>query len=194
MTTPCVGLKPRDKKNYLKNKKKSGKNMEAKSEFRKKVEDFHIEPDVIKTCYKCSKCSDNCPITAVTTDNYTTIGYNPRGNFLMTLLGQENLLLGGDDLVIWGCTVCDTCDEVCPENVELTEIFTFLKNQSVALGKGPEFVYSQTKTIFENGKAIPSQPAIERRREQLNLPKVIEPDIGEIKLLLKNMGIEKKLK
>jgi len=168
--------------------------MEAKSEFREKVDEFNIEPDVIKTCYNCSKCSDNCPITAVTTDDYTTTGYNPRGNFLMTLLGHERLLLGGDNLIIWGCTVCITCDEVCPENIELTEIFTFLKNQSVALGKGPEFVYSQTKTVFENGKAIPSQPAIERRREQLGLPKVSEPDISELQTLLKNMDIEKKLK
>jgi heterodisulfide reductase subunit C len=194
MTTSCVRLRPINKKKSFKKKEKSGKNMEAKSEFRKKVENFHIEPDVIKSCYNCSKCSDNCPITAVTTDAYTTTGYNPRGNFLMTLLGHDRLLLGGDDLVVWGCTVCVTCDEVCPENIELTEIFTFLKNQSVALGKGPEFVYTQTKTVFENGKAIPSQPAIERRREQLGLPKVSAPDVDELQSLLKNMGIEKKLK
>ncbi len=174
--------------------KKSEKNMEAKSEFKKKVMEFQIEPKVIKTCYQCSKCSDNCPITAVTTDSYTTPGYNPRGNFLMTLLGNDDLLLERDDLVVWGCTVCVTCDEVCPENIELTEIFTFLKNQSVALGKGPEFVYTQTKTVFENGKAIPPQPAIERRREQLGLPKTSSPDLEELQSLLKNMGIEKKLK
>jgi heterodisulfide reductase subunit C len=173
--------------------KKSEKNMEAKSEFMKKVKKFQIEPDVIKTCYQCSKCSDNCPITAVTTDSYSTPGYNPRGNFLMTLLGNDDLLLERDNLVVWGCTVCVTCDEVCPENIELTEIFTFLKNQSVALGKGPLFVYTQTKTVFENGKAIPPQSAIERRREQLGLPKVSSPDLEELQSLLKNMGIEKKL-
>jgi heterodisulfide reductase subunit C len=168
--------------------------MEENVEFRNQVMEFHVGPDLIKSCYSCSKCSDNCPVTAVTTDSYTTKGYNPRGNILMALLGHKNLLLGGDDLTIWGCTVCVTCDEVCPENIELTEIFTFLKNQSIALGKGPEFIYSQTKSVFENGKAIPSQPAIERRREQLGLPKVIEPDVDELQSLLKNMGIEQKLK
>jgi len=168
--------------------------MEDNVEFRKQVMDLHIKPDLIKHCYQCSKCSDNCPVTAVTNDFYKTTGYNPRGNILMTLLGHKDLLLGGDDLIIWGCTVCVTCDVVCPENIELTEIFTFLKNQSIALGKGPESIYGQAKAVFENGKAIPSQPAIERRREQLGLPPVSVPDVGEVQALLKNMGVDKKLK
>ncbi len=168
--------------------------MEANFEFRKQVMDYHIGSEVIKYCYQCNRCADNCPVTAVTADFYGTTGYNPRSNILAALLGYKDLLLGGDDLVIWGCTVCDTCDEVCPQNIELTEIFTFLKNQSIALGKGPDFVYSQAKAIFENAKAIPSQPAIERRREQLGLPPVLVPDITEVQTLLKNIGAEKKLK
>jgi heterodisulfide reductase subunit C len=175
-------------------KQKSGKKMEANFEFRKQVMDFHIGPDVIKYCYQCSRCADNCPITAVTTDFYTTTGYNPRSNILAALLGYKGLLLGGDDLNIWGCTVCDTCDEVCPQNIELTEIFTFLKNQSIEMGKGPEFVYAQAKAVFENAKAIPSQPAIERRRDQLGLPAVVAPDVNEVQTLLKNIGSDKKLK
>jgi heterodisulfide reductase subunit C len=169
--------------------------METNFEFRKQVMDFHIGPDVIKYCYQCSRCADNCPVTDVSFDFYDSDkGYNPRKNILMALLGYKDVLLGGDDLVIWGCTVCDTCDEVCPQNIELTEIFTFLKNQSIALGKGPEFIYSQAKTVFENAKAIPSQPAIERRREQLGLPSVVTPDVNEVQTLLKNIGTDKKLK
>jgi len=109
--------------------------MEDSLEFNKLITEFHIEPEVIKYCYQCSKCSDNCPVTAVTSDQYTDTGYNPRGNILMTLLGRKDSLLEGDDLKIWGCTVCVTCDEVCPQKIELTEVFTFLKNQSIALGK-----------------------------------------------------------
>jgi len=168
--------------------------MEANFEFRKQIMDYHIGSDVIKYCYQCSRCADNCPVTAVTTDFYDTVGYNPRKNILMALLGYKDLLFGGDELGIWGCTVCDTCDEVCPQNIELTEIFTFLKNQSIALGKGPDFIYLQAKAIFDNAKAIPSQPAIERRRDQLGLPAVISPDVGEIQALLKNIGADKKLK
>ncbi|KKL83612.1 hypothetical protein LCGC14_1972990 [marine sediment metagenome] len=168
--------------------------MEVDFEFRKQVMDYHIGSDVIKYCYQCSRCTDNCPVTAVTTDFYTSKGYNPRSNILAALLGYKNLILGGDDLSIWGCTVCDTCDEVCPQNIELTEIFTFLKNQSITLGKGPDFIYSQAKAIFESAKAIPTQPAIERRRGQLALPAVVPPDVNEVQTLLKNIGVDKKLK
>jgi heterodisulfide reductase subunit C len=94
--------------------------------------------------------------------------------------------------------VCDTCDEVCPQNIELTEIFTLLKNQSVANGNAPEFIYSQARAIFEGGKAIPishtGKDPIARRREQLGLPPVADPDVYEFQTLLKNLGVDKKLK
>jgi heterodisulfide reductase subunit C len=167
--------------------------MEAKFEFSKEVKDFSIG-DVIKYCYTCSKCSDNCPITTVTSGPYTTTEYNPRQNILMTLLGYKSKLIKGDDLTLWGCTVCETCDEVCPQKIELMEIFTSLKNESIALGKGPENIYSQAKAVFDHAKAIPSQPAIERRRKQLGLPEVVSPDVSEIRTLLKNIGVDKKLK
>ena len=163
-------------------------------EFKKQVMDYHISGDQIKYCFQCSRCADNCPVTRVSTDFYGTTGYNPRSNILNALLGYKDAIFGSDPLTIWGCTVCDTCDEVCPQNIELTEIFTFLKNQSVTKGEGPEFIYSQAKAIFDSAKAIPPQPAIERRRQQLGLPAVAEPDLNEIQTLLKNIGADKKLK
>ena len=173
---------------------KDVKRMALDFEFRKQVMDYHIGSDLIKYCYQCSRCADNCPITAVTTDFYTTTGYNPRSNILNALLGYKDAIFNADPLTIWGCTVCDTCDEVCPQNIELTEIFTFLKNQSIAAGNGPDFVYAQAEAIFESAKAIPSQPAIERRREQLGLPPVAAPDVSEFQTLLKNIGTQRKLK
>ena len=163
-------------------------------EFRKQVMDYHVGPDLIKYCYQCSRCSDNCPVTRVTADFYGTTGYNPRANIIKALLGYKDMIFKEDPLIIWGCTVCDTCDEVCPQHIELTEIFTFLKNESIKQGKGPDFIYSQAKAIFDNAKAIPSQPAIERRRQQLGLPPLKEPDVNEVQNLLKNIGADKYLK
>jgi len=105
----------------------------------------------------------------------------------------KNLLLNGDDLVIWGCTTCHTCDELCPQGIELTDLFISLKNQSIALGKGPDSIIEQAKTIFDNAKAIPSQPKIKRRRQELGLPAVSEPDISEVQTLLTNLGIKDKI-
>ena len=163
-------------------------------EFRKQVMDYHIGSDLIKYCYQCSRCADNCPVTRVSFDFYGTSGYNPRSNILNALLGYKDAIFDADPLVIWGCTVCDTCDEVCPQNIELTEIFTFLKNESVKKGNAPEYLIGQAKAIFESAKAIPSQPAIERRREQLGLPSIVAPNVDEVQTLFKNLGSEKYLK
>ena len=138
-------------------------------------------------CLQCGVCTSECPVSKVTMGNY-----NPRRNVLAVLLGYKDLLLNRDDLAIWGCTDCHTCDEVCPYDIELTSLFASLKNQSVALGKGPEYIGEQAKVIFDNAKAIPSQPAIERRREELGLPAVSEPDISEVQTLLTNLGFKDK--
>jgi heterodisulfide reductase subunit C len=140
-------------------------------------------------CLQCGICTSECPVSKVTMGNY-----NPRRNVLATLSGYKDLLLKGDDLTIWGCTDCHTCDEVCPHDIKLTSLFASLKNQSIALGKGPNYIVEQAKIVFENAKAIPSQPAIERRREDLGLPPVSKPNINEIQTLLKNLGIDEKLK
>jgi len=139
-------------------------------------------------CIQCGECTKTCPVSKVTKG-----AYNPRRNVILALSGYKELLLEGDDLGIWGCTVCNTCDERCPQKIELTETFTFLKNQSVLLGKSSNYIYEQAKNIFENTKAIPSQPAIERRRNDLKLPEVSKPNLDEIQALLKNIGVEEKL-
>ncbi|MGV9198946.1 MAG: 4Fe-4S dicluster domain-containing protein [Promethearchaeia archaeon] len=162
-------------------------------EFRKQIMDFHIGPDLIKYCYQCNRCTDNCPVSDVT-DEFYTKQYDPRANILNALLGYKDNIFSADPIAIWGCTVCDTCDEVCPQDIELTEIFTFLKNQSIEKGEGPDFLYTQAKTIFDEAKAIPMQSAIERRRKQLGLPEIEAPNADEVQTLLKNIGTDKKLK
>ena len=140
-------------------------------------------------CYQCATCSGACPVAQVTEGRY-----NPRRLILDALLGLKEKIFGKENAFnIWGCTVCDTCDEVCPQKVELTEIFTILKNMSVEKGEAPEHYTGQALTVLEYGKAIPSQPAIERGREQLGLPQVMAPDISEVQKLLKATNLAEKL-
>ena len=56
-----------------------------------------------------------------------------------------------------------------------------------------ELHLSQRSCFLENGKAIPMQPAIERRREQLGLPAVMAPDVDEVKKLLEATNLPAKL-
>lgn len=139
-------------------------------------------------CLQCGTCTEVCIISKITEGKY-----NPRTIILAVRFGYKNLVLGEEELVIWVCTNCNTCEERCPQNIKLTEIFTFLKNQSITLGKVPDCISDQVKRIYDHAKAIPRQAAIEKRRFELGLPKVVEPDVNEIQILLKNLGIDKKI-
>jgi len=165
-------------------------------EFRKQVMDVHIGSDKIKYCYQCNRCTDNCPVADVANPFYQK-DFDPRQIVLGTVLGYKDvvMMLAGEKSAIipWGCTVCDTCDTVCPQAIEITEIIALAKNITSAAGLAPDNIITQAKTVFENGKAIPSQPAIERRREQMGLPPVVEPDLNEVQTLLKAIDMDKKL-
>jgi len=155
-------------------------------EFKKKVMDAHIH-DALKYCYQCNRCTDVCPVADLAPNRY-----NPRNLILNSFLGLRENIFGGDDSFnIWGCTMCDTCDEICPQKIELTGVFTVLKNISIAKGEGPEYYTIQASAIYDSGKAIPPQPAIERRREQLGLPKVEAPNIEEVKTILNETKLNK---
>jgi len=148
-------------------------------ELRKRVMDAHID-DTLKYCYQCARCTDVCPVSKVTNQRY-----NPRPIILNSFLGFKGAIFGqGSNFNLWGCTQCDTCDEICPQKIELTEIFTVLKNMSVKTGESPEYYTTQASTIFDNGKAIPMQAAIERRRKELDLPTIEPPNVEEIQNLL----------
>ncbi|MBD3351733.1 MAG: hypothetical protein GF364_09635 [Candidatus Lokiarchaeota archaeon] len=158
-------------------------------EFKKKLLDVHLE-DKIKYCYQCDRCTSVCPVAEATNNRY-----NPRTIIMGAMLGLPQLVLGAEDnFKIWGCQVCDTCDEKCPNDIELTEIFNLVKNISVQQGTAPEYYTMQAKTILENGKAIPSQSAIERRRKKYGLPPVPKCNVDEIQNILKQTELDKKLK
>ncbi len=157
-------------------------------EFRNEILSNNIG-NTLSYCYQCATCSGACPVAQITEGRY-----NPRRLILDALLGLKERIFGPENSFnIWGCTICDTCDEVCPQKVELTEIFTLLKNKSVERGEAPAHYTGQASTVLEHGKAIPMQPAIERRRGQLGLPEIMAPDVPEVQKLLKATKLAEKL-
>jgi len=140
-------------------------------------------------CFQCGVCAESCPVAQVSEGRY-----NPRRLILNVLLGFEKQIFGQENVFqIWGCTLCDMCDEVCPQKIKPTEIIITLKNMSAERGEAPPYYYAQIERILECGKTIPTQPAIERRREELNLPAILEPDVDEIKKLLSSQNLSSKL-
>jgi heterodisulfide reductase subunit C len=121
-------------------------------------------------CYQCGTCSGGCPVAKETGGKY-----NPRRIIEKSLLGMKDKLI--KDPILWQCTLCDTCDESCPQNVELTEIFYVLKNLAVKEGYVPDAYKAQSMTVFDFGVAVPYSAPLVRTRKELGLEQSLEENI-----------------
>ena len=140
-------------------------------------------------CYQCSTCSGACPVALATQGKY-----NPRRVIEMSVLGFIDKIIEEQQSSVWLCSTCQTCVELCPQNVELTEIFTLIKNRSFESGKAPEKFFSQGRAILENGVAIPYSKATNSRRDRLGLPEVKTVSVEEVQKIMEETKFESKLK
>ena len=139
-------------------------------------------------CYQCSTCSGGCPVALITNGKY-----NPRKIIEEAILGLKDRLVEKPEPSLWLCSTCQKCVELCPQNVELTEIFTLIKNLCFEKGQVPEAFIAQGRSVLENGIAIPYSKAILSRREKLGLPEIKTASVDEIQTILKETNFENRI-
>ena len=152
-------------------------------EFRNEVMKHNAS---LSYCYQCSTCSGGCPVALLTQGSY-----NPRKIIEEAILGLEDKLVEKQEPNPWLCSTCQKCVELCPQKVELTEIFTLIKNKCFKVGNVPEAFILQGQAVLDNGVAIPYGKAIITRREKLGLPIIKTAPIKEIKTILEETGFDK---
>jgi heterodisulfide reductase subunit C len=88
-------------------------------------------------CFQCGVCSGSCP----TRDR---MEYGPRRIMHMIRLGLADQVLRSRD--IWLCVSCFSCSSRCPQQVDISEVMSVLRNMSIARGvaKDEEAIFSQT--------------------------------------------------
>jgi len=155
-------------------------------EFKEKL--FKL-PDIdiksLKYCFQCTTCTASCPISYA-------FDLMPHQIMQMISLSLINKVINCN--AIWLCLTCYICQERCPQNVKITDIFFGLKNIATSHGLYPKSIKLFTAAIYENGRAIEVTDFQEEEREDLGLPEVSPFDKNAIKKIFNKIGIMKLFK
>lgn len=92
------------------------------------------------TCVECGRCQENCPAYA------TGKALNPKR---LILQNEEAILAGArdtplaevyDEGVLWQCTTCGACEDVCPVGIEHTPLIIGARRGEVSNGRAPDYM------------------------------------------------------
>jgi heterodisulfide reductase subunit C len=120
----------------------------------------------LKACFACAACSARCPVSGHREQ------YDPRRIIRMTLLGQREEVLSSP--IIWLCSACYSCQEVCPQEVRFTEVLTAIKNIASREGYAPPSAKQIAGLLANHGRLLPVTEFENDKRADLGLPEVKE--------------------
>lgn len=83
----------------------------------------------INECYQCGKCTAGCPLN----EDMDLMPNQILRMLQLELPGYEEKILSS--LSIWLCLACDTCYSRCPQEIKISAIMDFLRQESLRKGK-----------------------------------------------------------
>ncbi|MFT5698882.1 MAG: heterodisulfide reductase subunit C/nitrate reductase gamma subunit [Desulforhopalus sp.] len=81
------------------------------------------------SCYSCQRCTNICPVVRSYDEPVKDLGLLPHQIIYSLGIGDLDLALSSQ--MIWSCSTCYLCQEHCPNDVELCDIFYGLKNKAI---------------------------------------------------------------
>jgi len=81
-------------------------------------------------CYSCQRCTNICPVVRLYDNPEEELDMLPHQIIFSLGIGNKEIATGSR--MIWSCSTCYLCQEHCPNQVELTDIFYSLKNSAIS--------------------------------------------------------------
>jgi len=131
-----------------------------------------------RPCFQCGICASSCPVFRVAPE------MNPR-------LAVDSVVSTGDVPVEgneWLCCYCLMCEERCPMGVSLAEILIGIKNISSREGKVPKDFLESGEALLAKGCLSPQSNRSDKKRVELGLPDLPQPDLNQVKLIFEATG------
>ncbi len=99
-----------------------------------------LSPDA---CFQCNRCTDGCPLLSA-------MDLTPAQVVHHILLGEWEPVLHSQ--VIWLCVHCETCTARCPQEVDVSKLFTTARVRAWRSGKvsGDQGIAAYFASFLEN--------------------------------------------
>jgi heterodisulfide reductase subunit C len=140
----------------------------------------------LKQCFQCGTCTSDCPIARFSDS------YRPRTIIRMAQLGLKDRVLSSDTL--WLCASCFTCNDRCPQDVEVAGVIRILRNAAAQRGTVPLVFKELGSSILENGVAYRIPELRLRKRGEIGLPPLPKGNPDAMGKLAEATGFSKMLK
>ncbi len=88
-----------------------------------------IDNESYKSCFSCQRCTNICPVVSSYDNPAEALDMMPHQIIYSLGIGNVDMAMGSQ--MIWSCSTCYLCQEHCPNQVELTDIFYRLKNVAI---------------------------------------------------------------
>jgi len=129
----------------------------------------------VRQCYQCGKCTAGCPLR----EEMDIMPNQVIRMLQMEYPGYEDEIL--KSYSIWLCLACETCYSRCPQEIRISEIMDFLRQESIRQNKvNPKaknilsFHESFLDEVKRNGKLNEVGLTIEYKMKTLNLMQDVE--------------------
>ena len=136
----------------------------------------------IKRCFACGTCSVICPVFAVEER------YDPRKIIRMIILGMENEVVQSE--LIWLCSGCYSCYELCPRDVKLTNVMGAIRQIAVRRGLLPPGMKASVDQLEKYGRLTEVSEFENKVRAKKDIPE-LKPIIPGIKEIMTKLGTRK---
>jgi heterodisulfide reductase subunit C len=137
----------------------------------------------LKQCFQCGTCTSDCPIARFSDS------YRPRTLIRMAQLGLKDRVLSSDTL--WLCASCFTCNDRCPQDVEVAGVIRILRNAAVQRGGVPLVFKELGSSILQSGVAYRIPELRLRKRGEIGLPPLPKGNPDAMVKLAKATGFSK---
>lgn len=131
-----------------------------------------------RPCFQCGICAASCPVFRVAPE------LNPRVS-VDSIITDGKVPTEGNE---WLCAYCLMCEERCPMGVSLAEILMGIKNISAREGKAPPDVVESAEALYARGCLSPVSNRSDKKRDDLGLPQLPQPDLEQVKLIFESTG------